>query len=280
MKNHLRLHVIYMTKLFTYAFLIQSLTMSFLFASDGKAQNKSIEEVKTKISLKNVSVDRAFSIIEKETGFNFVYTDKELNNLPFVSVDRNSLTLYDVLVEIAQQSQLQFKQINNNIHVKKSGFLAKPGATVEISSERATITGNVKDNLGEPLPGVTIIIEGTTQGTVTDVDGKYNISASEGDVLVFSFMGFESRKVTVGNQSVIDIQLSEDLESLEEVVVVGYGTQKRKNLTGSKVLSIRRHLRNSLCPQWNRHFRVMQLVFWFRRQVDPQVQQYLSEFAG
>jgi len=233
MKNHLRLHVIYMTKLFTYAFLIQSLTMSFLFASDGKAQNKSIEEVKTKISLKNVSVDRAFSIIEKETGFNFVYTDKELNNLPFVSVDRNSLTLYDVLVEIAQQSQLQFKQINNNIHVKKSGFLAKPGATVEISSERATITGNVKDNLGEPLPGVTIIIEGTTQGTVTDVDGKYNISASEGDVLVFSFMGFESRKVTVGNQSVIDIQLSEDLESLEEVVVVGYGTQKRKNLTGS-----------------------------------------------
>jgi TonB-linked SusC/RagA family outer membrane protein len=222
-----------MTKLFTYAFLIQSFTMSFLFASDGKSQNKSIEEVKTKISLKNVSVDRAFSIIEKETGFNFVYTDKELNNLPFVSVDRNSLTLYDVLVEIAQQSQLQFKQINNNIHVKKSGFLAKPGATVEISSERATITGNVKDNLGEPLPGVTITLEGTTKGTVTDVDGNFSIDAPEDGVLVFSFVGFQSRKEIVGPRTIIDISLRIDESEMNEVVIVGYGTQEVRNLTGS-----------------------------------------------
>lgn len=98
-----------------------------------------------------------------------------------------------------------------------------------------TIEGTVissSDNL--PLPGVTIILKGTTKGTTTDVDGKYSIEVpDEGAVLVFSFIGYTSQEVAVLNQSEIDVSLSEDTQGLDEVVVVGYGTQKKINVTGA-----------------------------------------------
>lgn len=97
-----------------------------------------------------------------------------------------------------------------------------------------TITGTVvsaKDNF--PLPGATVVIKGTATGSSTDFDGKYSISASTGDILVFSYVGYASKEVTVGNQSVIDVSLSEDVALLDEVVITGYGQQKRTTLTTS-----------------------------------------------
>ncbi|MEX2592376.1 MAG: TonB-dependent receptor [Anditalea sp.] len=96
-----------------------------------------------------------------------------------------------------------------------------------------TVSGTVVDINGEAIPGVTVSVPGTTIGTATDLDGKYALEVPEGSTLVFSFIGFESQQITVGDQSVIDITLSEDMASLDEVVVVGYGTQKKINLTGS-----------------------------------------------
>ncbi|MEP0367411.1 MAG: TonB-dependent receptor [Cyclobacteriaceae bacterium] len=99
-----------------------------------------------------------------------------------------------------------------------------------------TVTGTVKDgSTGESLPGVTVIIKGSTIGTVTDIDGSYsiNIEDPEGAILSFSFVGFRSQEVQVGNQNIIDVQLQVDVQSLEEVVVVGYGTQRKSDLTGA-----------------------------------------------
>ena len=98
-----------------------------------------------------------------------------------------------------------------------------------------TVNGTVVDANGEPIPGVTISVPGTTLGTATDLNGRYTLSVPEGSTLVFSFIGFESQSVQVGGRSVIDIILREDLASLEEVVVVGYGVQKKSDLTGSVV---------------------------------------------
>ncbi len=97
-----------------------------------------------------------------------------------------------------------------------------------------TVSGKVTDNTGGPLPGVNVVVKGTTQGVVTDAAGKYNITVpGQETVLQFSFIGFATQEMTVGNQRTIDILLLEDTRELEEVVVVGYGTQKRSDLTGA-----------------------------------------------
>jgi len=97
-----------------------------------------------------------------------------------------------------------------------------------------TITGTVTDNFGDPLPGVNVVVKGTSTGQVTDANGRYSITVSNQDaVLLFSFIGYTTVESVVGNQTSINIQLSEDASQLEEVVVIGYGVQKKTNLTGS-----------------------------------------------
>ncbi len=96
-----------------------------------------------------------------------------------------------------------------------------------------TITGTVLDQNGNPVPGVTVSVVGTGIGTATDIDGKYSLSVPEGSTLVFSFIGFVTQRILVGDQSIIDVTLGEDISSLDEVVVVGYGTQSREDVTGS-----------------------------------------------
>ena len=96
-----------------------------------------------------------------------------------------------------------------------------------------TITGTVSDANGEPLVGVNIVVEGTETGTVTDLEGSYSISVADGATLVFSFLGYTPRKVVVEDQSIIDVSLEEEISALDEVVVIGYGTQRRADLTGS-----------------------------------------------
>jgi TonB-linked SusC/RagA family outer membrane protein len=100
-------------------------------------------------------------------------------------------------------------------------------------AQKMTVTGRVTDEKGQALPGVTVTIKQTTTGTNTDIDGKYSISANRTDVIVFSMIGFVKQEISVNNQGVINIQLTESHDILNEVVVVGYGTQKRKDITGS-----------------------------------------------
>ena len=105
-----------------------------------------------------------------------------------------------------------------------------------INAQKRTVSGSVKDDTSQPLPGATIFIEGTTQGTVTDFDGNYTLSLPEGAFkLVFSFVGYSSQTINVTNQKVINIQLSPNAEALDEVVVVGYGTMKKSDISGASV---------------------------------------------
>ena len=101
-----------------------------------------------------------------------------------------------------------------------------------ITAQNIEIKGKVTENAnGQPLPGASVIVKNTSKGATTDLDGNYVIKASSNDILVFSFVGYESKEITVGTESTINITLIEENKTLEEVVVIGYGTQKRKNLT-------------------------------------------------
>lgn len=106
--------------------------------------------------------------------------------------------------------------------------------TFQFANAQQVITGAITDSeTGEGLPGVNILVKGTTTGTVTDLEGNYSVSANEPDVLVISSVGYRSQEIVVGNKSVIDIRLAEDIQALQEIVVVGYGEQKKVTVTGA-----------------------------------------------
>jgi TonB-linked SusC/RagA family outer membrane protein len=233
MKNRLQLYLLRMTKLFSYVFLIQCLTMSFLFAWDGNAQIKGIDKVMIKMPLEEVLIENAFAEIEKSTSFNFVYTNKEIKDLTTISMNGDYQSLYDILVSISKQTQLEFKQINQNIHVKKSSLSTTNSEPIVILLGEKTVTGRVLDENGEPLPGATVLVVGTTSGTVTDMDGYYTITVPEGATLIFSYIGYDPERIAVADQSIINVSLLVDSSSLEEVVVIGYGSVKKSDLTGS-----------------------------------------------
>ena len=96
------------------------------------------------------------------------------------------------------------------------------------------ITGTVKEEAtGLPIPGVNVIVKGTANGVVTDFDGNYSINASSNDILAFSYVGFLSQEITVGNKTSINVSLAENAEALSEIIVIGYGAQKREDITGA-----------------------------------------------
>ena len=240
MKNLVLSHVIRMTKLFTYAFLIQCLSMSFLFASNGNAQVKDIEEVMISITLEDTKIEKVFSTIEKMTGFSFVYTDKELRNIPRITKERETQSVYDLLSVIGSQTGLYFKQVNQNIHVRR---IPRQDRQQDPVSDKegfleVDISGKVTDENGEPLIGVSVLIEGTSNGTTTDIDGNFTIDAPDNSTLVLSYIGYETRRVAVGNQTSMTITMRADQTALEEFVIVGYGEVRRRDLTGS-VVSVR-----------------------------------------
>ncbi|MDR0831063.1 MAG: carboxypeptidase-like regulatory domain-containing protein, partial [Prevotellaceae bacterium] len=102
-----------------------------------------------------------------------------------------------------------------------------------IAAQSLAVTGTVTDaDDASTLPGVNVVVKNTTNGTVTDIDGRYQITANRGDIIVFSFTGYKSVEKTVSS-SVIDVQISQDTKLLDEVVAIGYGTMRKKDLTGA-----------------------------------------------
>lgn len=199
------------------------------FAAD--FQTKSIEDVFLSLSVKEQGVKQVFDKIEKETAFSFVYVNEDLASLGPISIQAKQTSLYAILMDVAKQTGLSFKQVDQSIHARKNSKDA-PVRSLEKSME-AQITGTVVDDTDFPMPGVTVLVEGTSRGTVTDIDGNFSIDANPGEVLVFSFVGYSSQRVVIGNETNLQIKLGEDIAVLGEVVVIGYGAMKEKDLTSS-----------------------------------------------
>ncbi|GAA0878597.1 TonB-dependent receptor [Algoriphagus jejuensis] len=217
-------------KLLVRGVAILCLTLSPLMASTTTAQVKSIDEVHLRLERKNYSLMELFREIENKTDFSFFYTETAVSGLAGLSIAKSSGTVEEHLYQIATQTNLRFKQVNNTISViANSGSLS----LVETEAQRAKISGTVKDDTGMPLPGVTVLVEGTTTGTVTDVDGNFTIEASEGQALIFSFIGLQKQRITVGSATIVDVVMVTEENNLDEFVVVGYGTLQKKDITGA-----------------------------------------------
>lgn len=232
MENNIRGQLIMISKRILYGFFIQLIFCTVLLANTGNAQRKNIEKVQIAIGVENMALENLFKQIEKQSGFVFTYNSSMIDIDQKVSISNSRRSVYKVLEELARQTDLSFIQVNDNIHVRKNPNGNNKNVSIR-EAQRITISGIVRDATGMPLPGVTVLVEGTTNGTVTDFDGKYEINAEEGSSLVFSFIGYETVRMSVGAQAVINITLEEDAQALEEVVVVGFGERKKKDITGS-----------------------------------------------
>ncbi|MBN7813483.1 TonB-dependent receptor [Algoriphagus sp. H41] len=199
-------------------------------ASTSSAQVKSIDEVHLKLEKRSYSLTELFREIENKTDFSFFYTDAVVSGQSGLSFAKTSGTVEQHLYQIATQTNLRFKQVNNTISV----IAHRTGeALVETEAQREKISGTVRDESGMGLPGVTVLVEGTTTGTVTDIDGNFSIEASEGQALIFSFIGLQRQRIVVGSATLMDVVMRTEENNLEEFVVVGYGTLQKKDITGS-----------------------------------------------
>ncbi len=226
-----------MSKFAFYALLLQCMFAGLLLADDVRSQSSSIEEIYISVQLEDATLKDVFTNLESVTNFNFSYNQGIIDLDEKVSAIAVNESLGDVLRKLAKETKLNFKRIDDNIFVSKRKML-QPSVTESISSNQIiqdkTITGNVTTaEDGSELPGVSVLIKGTSIGTVTGIDGNYSLNVPENSILVFSYVGFISEEIQVGNQSVIDFVMTPDLKQLEEIVVVGYGTVKKSDLTGS-----------------------------------------------
>jgi TonB-dependent starch-binding outer membrane protein SusC len=230
MKLKLQKTIYMMSRYFLFGFAIQMLVFNFVLAVDVNGQYKSIDEVQVKIDKGYMTLSQFFNEIERQTPFQFSYDNKAINKKARIVLEKNEGTVMDFLVEVSQQASLSFRQVNNNIDTKKKADKEPISQETEVE---ITVSGKVIDDKGEPLPGALITVAGTTTGTVADFDGNYTLTVSDGATLIFSFIGFEAMRVPVDNRSRIDVSLKPDISSLEEVVVIGYGTVKKSDMTGS-----------------------------------------------
>ncbi|MEP3390602.1 MAG: TonB-dependent receptor [Reichenbachiella sp.] len=230
MKTKLLKKLLKMSKYAIYSIVLQCAFYSFGMSMYSDAQQ--LRNIQTDLNVESMYVDDLFKMIESETGFKFAYLENELPEKRISIKGSNSLET--ILFEVSKKTQLSFKRINNTIHVQK--LQNSENAVVDLSSDEGEeISGIVKDEAGSPLPGVTILEKNTGNGTITDIDGKYLLKISgESPILVFSFVGYLTKEVSLTpGQSQLNLNLDLDYQSLEEVVVVGYGNQEKSDITGS-----------------------------------------------
>ncbi|MBT28020.1 MAG: SusC/RagA family TonB-linked outer membrane protein [Thalassobius sp.] len=232
MKLDLLKLLMFASKQAIYVFIVQLVAMQFLLAEPSVSQ--SLTEVDITLDLKNTSIEDVFSEIEKHTDFNFTYGNKVKTEKVFIDLDIKNGTLHEVLQSIASQSKFNFRRVNKTIYAipRKDKDDVQP--IIEEVSDKV-IRGTITDSeTNEPLIGASVIVKGTNLGTITDIDGKFSLSIpDDAETLVFSYVGYEKLEMPVGTQSTFNVTLSADLSELNEIVVVGYGIQKKADVTGS-----------------------------------------------
>ncbi len=217
--------------------LIMKLCSLLLLVSLATASAKTSYSQQTKftLNLDHATVKQLFDKIEESSEFIFVYYDNILDLNKEVTVTADNETVEEILEKVFKSSENTYKIFDRQIVIaKKESSEIEAKATTVQQQQKREITGSVKDSNGQPLPGVSVFIKGTTIGTITDNEGNFSLAIpAGGKILAFSFVGMTGQEVTIGNQTVVNIKLLEETIGINEVMVVGYGTQRKNAVTGA-----------------------------------------------
>jgi TonB-linked SusC/RagA family outer membrane protein len=235
-----------LTKFFTF-FMKVSITVvvcslvfcQLLLANTASSQ---ISATLVKISFGKESLQSSISKLEKQTGIKFSYNPEDLKGYSVKPNKFKEEKLSNILNYLFAKTQLTFKEISDGIVIydktatlKTSLLTDKPsGPDIKAESADITVSGIVSD-LNGTLPGVSVVIEGSSKGVVTNTKGAYLLKAAPDAVLIFSSIGYKTQKININNQTVINVTMVSDLRSLSDVIVVGYGVQKKSDITGAIV---------------------------------------------
>jgi len=182
------------------------------------------------LKMENATITEVFDAVEKQSEFFFFYNKGQIDDQRRVSVDLENCKIDEVLATVFGKNAVNYEIIGKNIIVKS----AEQSDSNSAQQVNKKLTGKVTDQAGAPLPGVTVIVKGTTVGITTDAEGKYLLTLpAEAKTVIFSFIGMQSQEVNIQGKSTVNVILNQETIGLEEVVAIGYGTTKKQDLSAA-----------------------------------------------
>lgn len=219
----------------TKIWLLMRLTFILLLASVLTVHARSYSQT-VSLSLEKTSLQRALNEIRQQTGFAFLWDQDAIDNKPLINIKVSNVDVREALKECFKGLPLVYEIHGKVVYIKQKiqGIAAIAAATGPAQLPvQMNVHGRVTDSTGKPIGGVSVSVSETKRGTITDADGAYQVSAGMGDQLQFSFIGYVTKTVTIGRSGEINVQLHAMVSSLNDMVVVGYGVQKKVDLTGA-----------------------------------------------
>ena len=204
---------------------VMKLTVLLLVLSVCQVMAKAKAQEKITLNLSKASISQVLSAIEKQGYYRFVYNSSLIDLKQKTSIDAKDASIDEVLKNLFTRTVLSYNRLDDNLIVVMEN---------EALRKDITITGKVNDASGNPLAGASVTIKGTSKGVTTDANGDYTISAPENGTLVISSVGYKTQEIAISDQTKIDVYLEPSVsQQLNEVVVIGYGTAKKGDLTSS-----------------------------------------------
>jgi len=192
-----------------------------------QATNSYAQKATVNLKMQDQTIQTVLDEIENQSEFSFFFNTRHVDLQRKVSVSVQKSEIFKVLDIIFAGTDVGYSVVDKKI------ILSTELQTTPQEDGKKKVTGVIKDEFGEPLIGVNVLEKGTANGTVTDIDGRYSIEVPDNAILQISYIGYQQYEQSVVGQSVINIQIKQDTQALEEVVVIGYGTAKKKDLTGA-----------------------------------------------
>jgi len=209
------------------------LTTAFLLAACLSASAKGLSQEVT-LSEKNVSLNQIFKEINRQTGYTFVYTESLLEKGKSITINVRNASIEQVLELCFKDQPLTYTILNKMVVVKEKPSISRPDVAENVAPPGIKITGKITNDISDPLSGASVAEKGTNNIAIAKEDGSFEITvAGEKSILLISYVGYESKEISLGNQTTISIKLNPANQALSDIVVVGYGTAKKKDLTGA-----------------------------------------------